>query len=61
MAAGVLQTPRPLGVTVLGLAVHGPMDAVTFRAVAVVAAGLAALGAVVAATTIRAASTTPLT
>jgi predicted MFS family arabinose efflux permease len=57
MAAGVLQTARPLGVTlgvtVLGIAVHGRMDAVAFGVVAGIAAGLAALGAVVAATTLR--------
>lgn len=62
MASGVLQTSRPvgvtIGVTVLGLAVPGPMDLVAFRAVAGIAAGLAALGAVVAATTIRPAPTT---
>jgi predicted MFS family arabinose efflux permease len=54
MASGVLQTSRPLGVTLLGLAVPGQMDAVAFRAVAGTAAGLAVLGAVVAAVTIRA-------
>jgi hypothetical protein len=57
MAAGVLQTARPLGVTlgvtVLAVAVHGRTDAVAFGAVAGIAAGLAALGAVVAAMTIR--------
>jgi predicted MFS family arabinose efflux permease len=62
MASGVLQTFRPVGVTIgvttLGLAVSGPLDAVTFHAVAGIAAGLAALGAVVAATTIRSAPTT---
>ena len=58
MASGVLQTSRPvgvtIGVTILGLAVPGEMDAAAFRAVAVVAAGLAALAAVIAAMTIRA-------
>ena len=57
MASGVLQTSRPvgvtIGVTVLGLAVPGAMDVAAFRAVAVTAAGLAALAAVVAAATIR--------
>ena len=57
MASGVVQTSRPLGVTigvtVLGLAVPGRVDAVAFHAVAGTAAGIAALGAVVAATTIR--------
>jgi hypothetical protein len=57
MASGILQTSRPVGVTIgvatLGLAVPGAMDVSAFRAVAMVAAGLAALGAVVAATTIR--------
>jgi predicted MFS family arabinose efflux permease len=56
MASGVLQTSRPvgvtIGVTVLGLAVPGAMDVAAFRAVAVTAAGLAALAAVIAATTI---------
>jgi EmrB/QacA subfamily drug resistance transporter len=57
MASGVLQTARPVGVTIgvttLGLAVPGEMDVAAFRAAALVAAGLAALAAVVAATTIR--------
>ena len=57
MASGVLQTSRPvgvtIGVTILGLAVPGEMDVAAFRAVAVVAAGLAALAAVIAAMTIR--------
>jgi DHA2 family methylenomycin A resistance protein-like MFS transporter len=57
MASGVLQTSRPvgvtIGVTILGLAVPGAMDVAAFRAVAVTAAGLAALAAVVAAATIR--------
>jgi predicted MFS family arabinose efflux permease len=57
MASGVLQTSRPVGVTivvtVLGLAVPGRVNAVAFHAVAGTAAGIAALGAVVAATTIR--------
>jgi EmrB/QacA subfamily drug resistance transporter len=57
MASGVLQTARPvgvtLGVTLLGLAVPGRMDAAAFRSVAAIAAGIAAVGAVVAATMIR--------
>jgi EmrB/QacA subfamily drug resistance transporter len=57
MASGVLQTARPVGVTIgvtlLGLAVPGHMDAVAFHAVAAIAAGIAAVGAVTAATTIR--------
>ena len=57
MASGVLQTFRPvgvtIGVTVLGLAAPGPMTAAGFSGVAAIAAGLAAAGAVVAALTIR--------
>ena len=57
MASGVLQTVRPLGitlgVTVLGLAVPGRLDAHAFRSVAALAAGLAALAAVVAFGAIR--------
>jgi EmrB/QacA subfamily drug resistance transporter len=59
MASGVLQTARPvgvtIGVTVLGLAVAGRVDAAAFGTVALIAAGMAAAGAVVAALTIRAA------
>jgi predicted MFS family arabinose efflux permease len=61
MASGVLQTSRPVGVTIgvttLGLAVPGQVDTGAFSAVAGIAAGIAALGAAVAATTIRRAST----
>jgi hypothetical protein len=39
--------------TVLGLAVPGPLDAVAFTHVAGTAAGIAALGALLAALTIR--------
>lgn len=57
MASGVLQTSRPVGVTIgvtaLGLAVPGEMDVVAFRSAAMVAAGLAALAALIAAMTIR--------
>lgn len=57
MASGVLQTFRPIGVTIgttaLGLAVPGPMDAAAFSGAAAIAAALAAAGAVVAALTIR--------
>ena len=57
MASGVLQTFRLVGVTIgvtaLGLAVPGPMDAVTFSHVAAIAAALAVAGAVVAALMIR--------
>ena len=57
MAAGVLQTSRPLGVTLgvtsLGLVVPEHLDATAFHAVAMVAAAIAALGAIVAAGTIR--------
>ena len=57
MASGVLQTFRPvgvtIGVTVLGLAAPGPMTAAAFSGVAAMAAALAAAGAVVAALTIR--------
>lgn len=57
MAGGVLQTVRPLGVTlgvtVLGLAVPGRLDVRSFHSVAAVAAGLAALATVVAVSTIR--------
>jgi hypothetical protein len=57
MAGGVLQTVRPLGVTlgvtVLGLAVPGDLDVASFRSVAALAAGLAGLGALVAASTVR--------
>jgi hypothetical protein len=72
MASGVLQTSRPVGVTIgvttlglavpgqvttLGLAVPGQLDAGAFSAVAGIAAGIAAVGAVVAAMTIRPALT----
>jgi EmrB/QacA subfamily drug resistance transporter len=57
MAGAVMQTVRPLGVTlgvtVLGQAVPGHLDAGAFHIVAVLAAGLAALAAVVAVGTIR--------
>jgi hypothetical protein len=58
MAAGIFQTARPVGVTIgvtaLGLAVPGQLDAAAFHAVAWTAAGIAAAGALVAAITIRA-------
>lgn len=58
MAGGILQTVRPLGVTlgvtVLGLAVPGQVDADAFRSAAALAAALAVLAAVVAVSTIRA-------
>jgi predicted MFS family arabinose efflux permease len=61
MASGVLQTARPvgvtIGVTILGLVVPGQVDAGAFSAVAGIAAGIAAVGAVVAALTIRSAPT----
>jgi hypothetical protein len=57
MASGVLQTARPVGVTVgvtvLGLAVPHQLDAAAFHTVAALAAGIAAVGAVTAALTIR--------
>jgi EmrB/QacA subfamily drug resistance transporter len=57
MASGVLQTFRPVGVTIgvtaLGLAVPGAMTAAAFSGVATVAAGLAAAAAVLAGLTIR--------
>lgn len=53
MASGVLQTARPIGVTVLGLAVTGHVDAAAFGSVAVIAAGLAVAAAGVSAVTIR--------
>jgi predicted MFS family arabinose efflux permease len=58
MAAGVLQTARPFGVTIgvtaLGLAVPGQVDAAAFTATAGIAAAIAAAGAVVAALTLPA-------
>jgi EmrB/QacA subfamily drug resistance transporter len=58
MAGAVLQTVRPLGVTlgvtVLGVAIPGRVDADAFRSVAALAAALAVLAAVVAGGTIRA-------
>jgi MFS transporter, DHA2 family, methylenomycin A resistance protein len=57
MASGVLQTARPvgvtIGVTVLGFAVPHQLDAAAFHAVAAIAAGIAVVGAVTAAVTIR--------
>ena len=57
MASGLLQMVRPLGVTlgvtVLGLAVPARLDADAFRSVAALAAGLAALAAAAALSTIR--------
>jgi EmrB/QacA subfamily drug resistance transporter len=57
MASGVLQTARPLGVTVglavLGLAVPGRVDAAAFGNVATIAAGLTVVAAVVSAVAIR--------
>jgi EmrB/QacA subfamily drug resistance transporter len=57
MASGVLQTARPvgvtIGVTVLGFAVPHQLDAAAFHTVAVLAAGIAAVGALTAAVTIR--------
>jgi DHA2 family methylenomycin A resistance protein-like MFS transporter len=57
MASGVLQTARPVGVTIgvalLGLAVPDQMDVVAFHAVAAIAAGIAVVGAVTAAMMIR--------
>ncbi len=57
MAGGVLQTVRPLGVTlgvtVLGLAVPGRLDVDAFRTAAALAAVLAGLAAAVAVATIR--------
>jgi EmrB/QacA subfamily drug resistance transporter len=62
MASGVVQTARPVGVTIgvtaLGLAVPGQVDAAAFGAVAGMAAAIAAVGAVVAAMTIRPAPST---
>jgi len=61
MASGVLQTFRPVGVTIgvtaLGLAVPDRMDATAFSGTAVIAAVLAAAAAVVAVLTIRSATT----
>ena len=57
MASGVLQTVRPLGVTIgvtiLGLRCRAGWLRDAFRSVAALAAGLAALAAVVALGTIR--------
>ena len=57
MASGVLQTSGPVGVTIgvniLAIEETGEMEVAAFRAVEVVAAGLAALAAVIAAMTIR--------
>ncbi|MDT7745402.1 MAG: hypothetical protein QOE59_4480 [Actinomycetota bacterium] len=57
MASGVLQTARPIGVTVgvavLGLAVPGRVDAAAFGNVATIAAGLTVVAAVVSAVAIR--------
>jgi EmrB/QacA subfamily drug resistance transporter len=57
MASGIFQTARPVGVTIgvtaLGLAVPGQLDAAAFHAVAWTAAGIAAAGALIAAITIR--------
>jgi predicted MFS family arabinose efflux permease len=57
MASSVLQTARPLGVTigvtVLGLAVPHQVDAAAFHAVAAISAGIAVIGAATAAMTIR--------
>jgi predicted MFS family arabinose efflux permease len=61
MASGVLQTFRPVGVTIgvtaLGLAVPDRMDAAAFSGAAVIAAVLAAAAAVVAVLTIRSGAT----
>jgi EmrB/QacA subfamily drug resistance transporter len=57
MASGLLQTARPVGVTVgvtvLGLVVPHHVDAAAFHAVAAVAAGITVIGALTAALTIR--------